>query len=171
MVVSRWLVAAVVATLATVVLGLDLARQGAVAAADQVRAGLVPTLDPSWAPAIVGAAVGAIVIGLVLLVAGARAGVGGAIAGLIGGALLGALAGLVLGGTDFDWRIAAALGIAIGALLWPILLVQAALSAGIDPKKRFTRFWPRETYETALETRAWLEQEWAKRRDRLVRRS
>lgn len=171
MVVTRWLIAAAVAVLVTVVLGFNLARQGAIAAADQVRAGLVPTLDPNWAPAVVAAAIGAIVIGLVLLVVGARAGVGGGIAGLLVGAVLGALLGLLLGGTAFDWRIAAAIGVAVGALLWPIIQVQAALSAGVDPKKRFTRLWPRETYETALETKAWLEQEWAKRRDRLGRRS
>jgi hypothetical protein len=171
MVLTRWLAAALVAVLVTVALALNLARQGAVAGAEQVRAGLVPTLDPSWAPAVVAAAAGAIVIGLVLLIVGARAGVVGGIVGLLVGALVGALLGLLLGGSEFDWRIAAAIGVAVGALLWPILLVQAALGAGIDPKKRFTRLWPRETYETALETKAWLEQEWAKRRDRLGRRS
>jgi MFS family permease len=135
-----------------------------------VRAGLVPNLDPAFAPAVVAAVIGAVIVGVLLFVVGLRSGIGAAVGLLVVGALLGALIGLVLGGTEFDWRVASAIGIAVGALLWPILQIQAAKDA-VDPKKRFSRLWPRETYETALETRAWLEQEWAKRRERLVKRS
>lgn len=135
-------------------------------ATDQVRASLLPNLDPGPGPVLIGVIVGALLIGLVGLLLGARAGGGaGAIGGLIGGALLGALLGLLLA-TEMPWHVAVALGIAVGALMWPILQLVLARREGLDPAARFQRLYPRETMETVKETRSWLESEWAKRRSR-----
>jgi hypothetical protein len=82
----------------------------------------------------------------------------------------GLLLGLLLGGIEWEPRVGVAVAVAVGLLLWPILTAIGALGT-IDPSKRIGELWPKETYETALETRAWLEQEWARRRERLTKRS
>ena len=149
-------------------LGANVLRHAAVWGSDQLRAGALPNLDPGWGPAVVGVVVGAAVVGLVLLAVGARAGGGaGAGAGLVGGVVLGALAGWVLGGLAFSVRGAAALALCAWLVVWPGLMLAAALRAGIDPVARFKRLWPQQSYDAAMETRAWAEAEWAKRRSRL----
>jgi hypothetical protein len=163
----------VVAVVIAVVVGLGLAfnvpRRAAEAAADAVRIS-VPTLDPAWAPAVVSVVFLAIVFGVIALLLGARAGGAvGAIGGLAAGAILGALLGLLLGGLTYSGQGGVALGVTVGLLSWPILQFAAARGR-IRPTARFERLWPRETYETALETRAWLEKEWARRRQRLASR-
>jgi hypothetical protein len=162
-------VAVLIAVAVALAFGFNLPRRTAEAAADAYRAS-VPTLDPAWAPVVVSVAALAAVLGLLGLLLGARAaGASGAVAGLIGGVLLGALLGLFLGGLTYSAQGAAATGIAIGLLAWPVLQLAAARGR-IRPAERFERLWPRETYETALETRAWLEKEWARRRERLASR-
>ena len=96
-------------------------------------------------------------------------GAGPAVAGLIGGAAVGALLGAMLGGVEWEPRVGVAIGIAIGLLTWIVLMALGA--RGVDAGARFRELWPKQTYETALETRAWLEQEWANRRERLAKRS
>jgi hypothetical protein len=153
-----------------VLLALNLPRRGAEGLASTIRAS-APTLDPSQAPVIVGIVAGALILGLLGLVLGARA--GGAptgIAALVGGIIIGALLGWPLGSVTFSLSGAIATALAIALLAWPILQLGMARSAGVDPGARFRRLWPRETYETALETRAWLEAEWVRRRSRLARR-
>jgi hypothetical protein len=82
---------------------------------------------------------------------------------------VGALLGAVLGGVEWEPRVAVAIGITIGLLTWIVLMALGARS--VDAGARFRELWPKQTYETALETRAWLEQEWANRRERLAKRS
>ncbi len=151
----------------TLVLGLNVPRNLSEWAADLVIANVAPTLDPQYAPAVVAMVVFAVVIGIVGLVVGARGqGALGAVSGLIVGALLGALIGILFGGLVFDWRVAAAIGLTIGLITWIALMAWRASKADLDPQKRFEKLWPRETYETALETKTWLEQEWTKRLSR-----
>ena len=109
-------------------------------------------------------------LGIVGAAVGMRAGGGVAAAGgLVAGAVFGALAGAILGGAVWEPRVAAAVGVTVGLLTWTILTAIGA--RGLDFGARFRELWPRQTYETALETRAWLEQEWANRRERLTKRS
>jgi hypothetical protein len=164
------LVAAVIGVIVAVVLGFNLPRRAAEAGASAARAS-IPTLDPGWAPVVV-AVVAVALVGAVLgLLLGGRAGGGrGAGAGLILGGVAGALVGLVLGGLTFSIQGAAAIGITTALVLWIVLQVRGAIAAKINPMARFERLWPRETYETALETRTWLEKEWARRRERLASR-
>lgn len=165
LVISRFAAGVIVGVVVSLLLAFNVTRRGA----EAVAAGF-PNLDPTWSPAIVGAVIGAIVLGVVGAAIGLRAGGGGpAAGGLVAGAVLGALAGAILGGAVWEPRVAVAIGVTIGLLTWTILMAIGA--RGLDFGARFRELWPRRTYETALETRAWLEQEWANRRERLAKRS
>ncbi len=157
----------VIGVLVSVGLGMNLAREGAVRAADYVMANVIANLDPAWAPVVVAAVAVGVVLGIVGAVVGARSGGRGAAGGLFVGLVVGALIGAFLGGVTFEGRVGVALGVSVGAIAWPALMGVGAARSGIDPAARFGKLWPRETYETALGTKAWLEQEWTKRRQRL----
>jgi hypothetical protein len=163
--ITRPLAWGVVAGLGTtLILGLNVPRNLSEWVADLVIANVAPALDPQYAPAVVAMIAFAIVGGVVGLVVGARGqGAVGAVSGLLVGALLGALIGLLFGGLTFDWRVAGAIGLTVGLITWIALMGWRASKANLDPQARFEKLWPRETYETALETRTWLEQEWTKR--------
>ena len=160
----------VVGVLAAVVLGANLARRAADQAGTQLRSGALPNLDPAWAPAVVGIVVVAVVLGVIGLIAlGRVGGPGGAVAGLVLGVIAGALVGWGWAGLTFSWHGAVAVGITVGLLAWIALMPAWMFRAGVDPTARFRRLWPKESYETAMETKDWLESEWAKRRARLGR--
>ena len=113
---------------------------------------------------VVAMVVFALVFAIVGLYLGARSEGGlGAIQGLVVGALVGALFGILFGGLVFSWQPAAAIGVTVGLITWIALMGWRASKANLDPQARFEKLWPRETYETALETKAWLEQEWTNR--------
>ena len=153
-----------------VVLGANLARRAAEQVGTQLRSGALPHLDPAWAPAVVGIVALAIVLGVIGLIAlGRVGGPGGAVAGLVLGVIAGALIGWGWAGLTFSWHGAVAIGIAVGLLAWIALMPAWMLRAGIDPSARFRRLWPKESYETAMQTKEWLETEWQKRRARLGR--
>ncbi len=152
------------------VLGANLARRAAEHVGTQLRSGALPSLDPAWAPAVVGTVAVAIVLGVIGLIAlGRVGGPGGAVAGLVLGAIAGGLIGWGWTGLTFSWHGAVAIGITVGLLAWIVLMPVWMLRAGVDPTARFRRLWPKESYETAMETKDWLESEWAKRRARLGR--
>lgn len=159
--------ALVIGALVSVGLGLNLARQAATRAADYVMANVVPNLDPVWAPVVVAVVVVGVGVGVIGFVLGLRSGGRRAVGGLLAGLVLGALLGAFLGGVIFEGRVGAALGVAAGAVAWPAFMGVRAVRTGIDPAARFGKLWPRETYESALATKAWLEEEWTKRRQRL----
>lgn len=163
--ISRPLIWGLVAAVGvTLVLGLNVPRNLSEWVAGIVIANVAPTLDPQYAPAVVAMVFFAVVIGIVGLIVGARGqGALGAVSGLIVGALLGALIGILFGGLVFGWRVAAAIGLTVGLIAWIALMGWRASKANLDPQARFEKLWPRETYETALETKTWLEQEWTKR--------
>lgn len=159
--------ALVIGALVSVGLGMNLAHEGATRAADYVMANVIANLDPAWAPVVVAAVALGVVLGIVGVVIGGRSGGRGAVGGLFLGLVVGALIGAFLGGATFEGRVGVALGVTVGAVAWPALMGVGAARSGIDPAARFGKLWPRETYETALGTKAWLEQEWTKRRQRL----
>lgn len=153
----------VLGLVATVVLGLNLPRWLSEQAADLLISNGVP-LDPQYAPAVVAMAFFAIVVAFVGLLLGARSEEGlGAVQGFIVGALVGALFGLIFGGLTYGVRGAAAIGVTVGLIAWIAIMGRRASMANLDPQARFARLWPRETYETTLETKAWLEREWTNR--------
>ena len=154
-------------TLVSVGLGLNLAREAAERAADYVLANVIANLDPAWAPVLVAAVAVGVVLGIVGVVVGARSAGRRALGGLFLGLLGGVLVGAFLGGVTFEGRVGVAWGVVVGAVAWPVLMCVGAARSGIDPAARFGKLWPRETYETVLGTKAWLEQEWTKRRQRL----
>jgi len=155
---------AVIGVATALLLGFNVPHNLSGWAADLVIANLVPTLDPQYAPAVVALVFFALVFALVGLVVGARSEGGlGAISGLVVGALVGALFGILFGGLVFGWQGAAAIGLTVGLITWIALMIWRASKAKLDPQARFEKLWPRETYETALETKTWLEQEWTKR--------
>jgi hypothetical protein len=156
-----------IGALVSVGLGLNLARDASERAADYVMANVIPNLDRAWAPVVVAAVAVGVVLSIVGVVVGARSGGRGAVGGLVLGLVVGALVGAFLGGVTFEGRVGVALGVVVGAVAWPALMAVGAARSGIDPAARFGKLWPRETYETALGTKAWLEQEWTKRRQRL----
>ncbi len=159
-----FVLAVIVWIVVAVVLGSNVGRRTAADAATR----WFPGLDHAWAPDILGVVVVAIVLALVLLVAlGRVGGPGGAVAGLVLGAIAGAFAGWGWTGITFSWHGAAALGLTIGLLAWIALMPAWMLRAHVDPTARFRRLWPRRSYESAMETKDWLEAEWQRRRARL----
>jgi hypothetical protein len=170
LILTSLLVSILAGVVVAVLLAFNLPRALAVAGTTAALT-VFPQLDPAWAPLIIGAAGLAIVLGLVGLIVGARARGGrGAFVGARAGLAVGAILGAVLGAVSFSPHGGVATGIAAAGLLWPVLQVMMARAAKIDPRTRFEQLRPRETYETVLETRAWLEREWARRRERLARR-
>jgi hypothetical protein len=156
--------------LVAVLLGANLVRRAAEQAGTQLRSGAFLNLDPGWAPAVVGVVVGAVAFGLIgLVVLGRAGGSGGGVAGLVLGVISGAFIGWGWAGLTFSWHGAVAIGIAVGLLAWIALMPVWLLRAEVDPTARFRRLWPKESYETAMETKDWLENEWAKRRARFGR--
>jgi hypothetical protein len=163
-------VAVLAGIVVSAVLGANLARRAAEQLGTQLRSGPFPNLDPAWTPAVLGVVVGAVVVGLVGLIGLGRAGgAGGGIAGLVLGAIAGAFVGWGWAGLTFSWHGAVAIGIAIGLVIWSALMPVLLLRAHVDPTARFRRLWPKESYDTAMETKDWLESEWARRRARLGR--
>ncbi len=159
----------VIGILVAVALGSNVARTAAQNAATQLRTPAYNiNLDPTWDAAIVGVVVGAVIVAILgLLVLGRVGGIGGALFGFVLGAILGALLGWAVAGLTFSWQGAAAIGAMVGLILWPLLMLRALFARGFDPTARFRRLYPQQSYDAAMETKAWLEDEWAKRRAKL----
>ena len=154
----------VVGLLTAVGIGLLLGFNVANELAAQVAGGLVAPLDSAGAVAAIG---GAIVVGLLFMLLMWRAGgLGGGITGLIVGGLIGALLGWLAGAVAWSWPPALGLSITLGLLLWPLMAAALALP-GLDVGERFSRLYPRQSIEAANETKAWLEDQWQRRRRKL----
>jgi len=112
---------------------------------------------------LAGAVIGAILFALMLARLAGRA-------GFIGGLLIGAVVGMVIGwliaASPWTWPPAIGFAITLGLISWPIFDVVLALP-GLDPAARFEKLYPRESIEAAKETRAWLEEQWQTRRQKL----
>jgi hypothetical protein len=112
---------------------------------------------------LAGAVIGAILFALML----ARlAGRSGFIGGLFVGAVIGMLIGWLIAAAPWTWPPAIGFAITLGLIVWPIFDVVLALP-GLDPAERFAKLYPRESIEAAKETRAWLEEQWQTRRQKL----
>lgn len=112
---------------------------------------------------LAGAVIGAILFALMM---GRLAGRTGFIGGLFIGALIGMPIGWLIAASPWAWPPAVGFAITLGLILWPILDVVLALP-GLDPAERFAKLYPRESIEAAKESRAWLEEQWQTRRQKL----
>jgi hypothetical protein len=150
-----FIVALVVSIVVAVVLGANVTNQAWTQLGDRI-AGNVAV---EWRVLVVAAGSSAIVLGVLLaLLGGARGGVGGFIAGLIVGTLVGAAVGATTAIT-FSWEVAAAFGVLVGFVVWPVLDGLAILRQGIDPDAFKKRFWPEQTIETTKETIEWVREQ------------
>jgi hypothetical protein len=154
----------VLAVLATIGLALLCGSNAAYNAASEIATQMAFPLDSTGSVALLsGAVIGAIVFALLLARLAGRS-------GLIGGLFLGALLGMpiawLIAASPWTWPPAIGFAITLGLILWPILDAVLALP-GLDPAERFARLAPRQSIEAAKETRAWLEEQWQTRRQKL----
>lgn len=98
---------------------------------------------------------GAVLLGLVGALLGSGFGRGIATAATIVGVVLGALLGW-LASAGPGLRVASAVGIAVGLLVWPITAGVLLFRHGIDTHKLRERFVPETTIETTKETVEWV---------------
>lgn len=155
------LLSLVVTVVLTVGLAFLLGSQVLYQTADYFAAQLAAPFDN---PASVALIAGAVVVGLLLAIMMWRAGgAGGAVFGLILGAVLGLLLGWLLGGIAWEWPPAAGFAITLGLIAWPIVHGLLAWPQ-VDLEERFKQLYPRQTIETATETREWLVNQWQSRR-------
>jgi hypothetical protein len=152
------------AVLVTIGVALLCGSNVAYDAASDVATRMAFPLDSTVSVALLaGAVIGAILFALML----ARlAGRGGFLGGLFIGALIGLVVGWLIAASPWTWPPAIGFAITLGLIAWPILDVVLALP-GLDPAERFAKLYPRQSIEAAKETRAWLEEQWQTRRQKL----
>ena len=142
----------VVAVVLGVILALALTNEGWI----RLGASVLPGAEEGFRPLATAMAFSAAVLGVIGLVLGARAGgVGGAVGGLVGGAIVGVLIG-ALSAIRFGPGPGAALGIAVGGIVWTALVVRALVDVGVDGDTLKARFWPSQTIDTTKETIEWV---------------
>jgi hypothetical protein len=163
---SRSLAGLVVAFLAVIgialLAGLNVGHDTAAYFAGQLAS---PFDSPGLVALLGGALIGGVVLMLVLVLVG---GLSGAVSGLLLGAVLGAVLGWLLAGAPWTWPPAVGMAIALGLILWPVLAVVLAWPT-IDLEARFSTLYPRQSIDAANETRAWLEEQWQRRRPKVGR--
>jgi hypothetical protein len=112
-------------------------------------------IEPAVRPLVVGLIVGAIV-GLVLGLAGAiRASApkgGASVGGLAAGLVVGAFTAIT-----FEPRVGAGIGIAVGYVVWMVVMGADIARTGVDTDALKARFYPTQTIETSKETLEWLQ--------------
>jgi hypothetical protein len=160
---SAFLIALVVTIVIALLLGYNVLFETANYFAQQLAA-------PLNTPATVALLAGAVLLGVLMMVIFGRLfGVGGAVFGLVLGGLLGLFLGWIMGGISWTLPPAAGFAITIGLLLWPVVQVALAWPT-IDLEARFGQLVPRQTIDSATETKEWLEEQWRTRRPTLGRK-
>jgi hypothetical protein len=146
-----FLVAAVLAIVVGVILGLNLSNRAWASLADSMAS----NLDAGSRPLIVAVLAVGIVGAVIGLVGGLRAGgAAAAIGGLVGGAIVGAFVG-ALTAVAPGRRVGAALGISVGLVAWVALIGASVARGGFDTDALKERFWPARTIEVTKETIEW----------------
>jgi len=148
---SSFVVAAIAGIVVGVVLALNLTHRGWTALADSVAAGY----DPQTRAVLLAIGVSAAIVGVLGLLLQVRNGLGAAIGGLIVGGLIGA----VLGGlTVIEIPIgpAAATGVLVTLVAWPILAGRDVMRTGVDGEALKKKFTPDETIGLTKETIEWV---------------
>lgn len=167
---GAWIRGAAVGALVTVGLsllfGINLIRNAAVAAGDQLEISLA--LEPAVLPTLVGVIAGALVVGLALFVMGLRA--GGAFKQLILGAIVGGILGAILGSVMFDWQGAVAVGLTFGLVAWIGVSIYLAWKRGFDPQARYDPLVPRESIAAMEHTKTFVEKLYERQRRKVMGR-
>jgi hypothetical protein len=114
-----------------------------------------PGLPSEW---LLGPIVGGLAIGLVGLAMGSGFGKWPTIGGFVAGAGFGVGMGL-LAAAGTGPRVAAAIGVAVLLLFWPICAAVMVFRNGIDKDKLRARFVPDQTIETTKETIEWVREQ------------
>lgn len=168
--VGGWVRGAIVGVLVTVGLsllfGINLVRNAAVAAGEQLQVSLA--LEPAVLPTLVGVITGALVVGLVLFVQGLRA--GGAFKQLLLGAVVGGILGAILGSVMFDWQGAVAVALTFGLIAWIGVSIYLAWKRGFDPQARYDPLVPRESIAAMEHTKTFLEKLYERQRRKVMGR-
>lgn len=148
---SAFVLAAVAGVVVGVVLGLNLTSQGWTALGDQVAA----AYDPATRTVLLAIGIAAAVLGALGFLVQIRHGFGAAIGGLIAGAVVGAL----LGGltvAEIPVQPAAAVGMLVALVAWPILAGRDVMRTGVDGDAIAEKFKPTATMELTKETIEWV---------------
>jgi hypothetical protein len=165
---GAWVRGAVLGALVTVGLsllfGVNLARNAAVAAGEQLEVSLA--LEPAVLPTLVGVIAGALVVGLGLFVLGLRA--GGAFKQLLLGAVVGGILGAILGSVMFDWQGAVAVALTFGLIAWIGISIYLAWKRGFDPQARYDPLVPRESMAALEHTKTFLTKLYQRQRRKVM---
>ncbi len=145
--------AVVVGVIVGVVLFLNLPNAGWKALGDWVSQNTTIALDAGSRPLVIAVVVVGVIGALVGLGAGWRAGhaASSAFLGFVGGAIIGIGFGAFTAIT-FSTQVAAAIGVTVALVLWPVLVARPVLSGRYDWEALKARYWPGVTVETAQET-------------------
>ena len=146
------LVSVLVGVVLAIMLGLALTNEGWTRLGESV----FPNVEGGFRPLGTAMAFSAAVVGVIGLLLGVRSGgIGGAIGGLIAGALFGVVLG-ALSAIRFGPGPGVALGIAVAAIVWIVLVARALMQVGVDGDALKARFWPSLTIDTTKETIEWV---------------
>ena len=161
----------VVGVLVSGLLLLNLGNEVAEAAAGAIEDQLL--LDRQWAPTLVGFVVGAVVLAIVALLLGRRAGwrFGSPLMLGVAGAIVGGFIGAILASTRYDSPAGVVgLAIALGLIAWIVAGGLAAARGGFDTEARYAPLMPRATIAAFERTRALVERQVQRQRDRFMGR-
>src|SRR6185295_2755474 len=146
------LVSVLVGVVLAIMFGLALTNEGWTRLGESV----FPNVEGGFRPLGTAMAFSAAVVGVIGLLLGVRSGgIGGAIGGLIAGALFGVVLG-ALSAIRFGPGPGVALGIAVAAIVWIVLVARALMQVGVDGDALKARFWPSLTIDTTKETIEWV---------------
>jgi hypothetical protein len=148
---SSFVVAALIGLLVDAALVLNLTHRGWTALGDQIAA----AYDPQTRTVLLALGISAAIAGVIGFLLQIRNGFGAAVGTLIAGALVGAL----LGGVtviELPFGPAAALGILVMLIAWPILAGRDVMRTGVDGEALRKKFTPDETIGLTKETIEWV---------------
>jgi hypothetical protein len=148
---SSFVVAALGGIVVGAILALNLTHRGWTALGDQVAAGY----DPMTRAVLLAIGVSAAVLGALGFLIQIRNGLGAAIGGLV----VGVIAGIVLAGVtviEIPLGAAAALGVFVTLIAWPILAARDVMRTGVDGEALKRKFTPDATIGLTKETIEWV---------------
>ena len=148
---SSFVVAVIAGVVVGAVLALNLTHRGWTALGDNVAA----AYDPQTRAVLLAIGISAAVLGALGFLLQVRNGLGAAIGGLIAGGVVGAVVG-GLTVVEFPFGPAAAIGVLVTLIAWPILAGRDVMRTGVDGEALKKKFTPDETIGLTKETIEWV---------------
>jgi hypothetical protein len=148
---SSFAIAALIGLVVDAVLVFNLTHRGWTALGDQIAA----AYDPQTRAVLLALGISAAVAGVIGFLMRIRNGFGAAVGTLIAGAVVGA----ILGGVtviELPFGPAAALGVLVMLIAWPILAGRDVMRTGVDGEALMKKFTPDETIGLTKETIEWV---------------